>query len=205
MSRAGYGVHVETDGTAAHAAIIRLRPSLAILDVGLPGMDGVKVCRRMRADDDWAPVVFVTAQGDEVDRVIGLELGADDYITKPFSPRELVARVTGILQRTSHQEPGRQNATITFTSIALDPQRRVVTVDGIPIPFTVKEFDLLHLLLSRPGQVITRAQLLSTVWGHAEYISSRTVDVHIAQVRAKFGAASPLRTDVPHISPGLSR
>jgi DNA-binding response OmpR family regulator len=194
LSRAGYGVHVETDGAATYGAIVRLRPSLVVLDVGLPGMDGVEVCRRLRADDDWTPVVFVTAQGDEVDRVIGLELGADDYITKPFSPRELVARVTGILRRASHLDPGRSNATVTFRSIALDPQRRTVTVDGVAIPFTVKEFDLLHLLLCRPGQVITRAQLLSTVWGHADYLSSRTVDVHVAQVRAKLGAASPIRT-----------
>ncbi|CAN5244936.1 response regulator transcription factor [soil metagenome] len=194
LRKAGYGVHVETDGLAALAAIIRLRPSLVILDVGLPGMDGVEVCRRMRAADDWTPVVFVTAQGDEVDRVIGIELGADDYITKPFSPRELVARVGGILRRSRHGEAAGTNAAITFDLISLDPLRRVVTVDGAPIAFTVKEFDLLHALLSRPGQVITRAQLLSTVWGHADYVTSRTVDVHVAQVRAKLGDASPLRT-----------
>lgn len=194
LSRAGYGVHIETDGAAAHAAIARLRPSLVILDIRLPGMDGVEVCRRMRAAGDWTPVVFVTAQGEEVDRVVGLELGADDYITKPFSPRELVARVTGILRRTGLANRGGVNAIITFGSIVLDPQRRVITVSGSPVAFTVKEFDLLHLLLSRPGQVITRAQLLSTVWGHADYVSSRTIDVHVAQVRAKLGDASPLRT-----------
>lgn len=191
LARAGFGVHVEHDGDEGYAAIRRLRPAAVILDVGLPGADGIEICRRMRAESDWTPVLFVTARDDEVDRVVGLELGADDYVTKPFSPRELVARVTGVLRRTRGvpEAAPQQLGTVTLDSA----QRRVLRGEE-EVQLTATEFDLLAYLMRRPGRVFTREQLLSEVWGYAAAASTRTVDVHIAQLRAKLGAASPIRT-----------
>jgi DNA-binding response OmpR family regulator len=190
LTRDGFGVHVETDGTAVVAAARRLRPVAIVLDIGLPGMDGLEVCRTLRDADDWTPVLFVTARDDEVDRVLGLELGADDYLTKPFSPRELGARGKTILRRAA-APPAR---TLTVGKVELAPAQRKVTAGGVPVELTATEFDLLRHLLSRPGQVFTREQLLSAVWGYAAPAGTRTVDVHIAALRAKLGAASPIRT-----------
>lgn len=194
LSRAGFGVHVERDGAAAWEAIQRLHPVLVVLDVGLPSIDGLELCRRMRGASDWTPVIFVTVQGDELDRLVGLELGADDYLAKPFSPRELVARVKGILRRTAMAPPGDEVPTLQVGAVRLDPVRRLVFVDEEPLELTAKEFDLLRTLMEQPGRVFTRSQLLSAVWGQVEYTSGRTVDVHVAQLRAKLGKASPLRT-----------
>ena len=145
----------------------------------------------MRAADDWTPVIFVTARDDEIDRILGLELGADDYLTKPFSPRELVARIRTILRR----HAGTPLATpVAAGSVTLDAARRRVEASGRLIELTSTEFDLLAKLMSSPGQVFTREQLLSSVWGQADYGLGRTVDVHIAQLRAKLGADSPIRT-----------
>ena len=189
LGNAGFGVHVERDGLRALDQIRRLKPTAIILDIGIPGMDGVEVCRTLRADGDWTPVIFVTARDDEVDRILGLELGADDYLTKPFSPRELVARVKGLVRRSTGVTG---TAVRRVGAIALDPARRRVEVDGEPVAFTATEFDLLEHLMSQPGRVFTREQLLSSVWGVADYSSSRTVDVHVAQVRVKLGEASGL-------------
>jgi len=191
LTRDGYGVHVERDGAQALVQIRRLRPVAVILDVGLPGMDGIEVCRRLRADDDWTPVIFVTARDDEVDRVLGLELGADDYVTKPFSPRELVARLAGLLRRTRGAGVG---AMLELGGVRLETATRRVEIDGEEVRLTATEFDLLAMLLRRPGQVFTREQLLSSVWGVADYGGSRTVDVHVAQLRAKLGDRAPIRT-----------
>lgn len=191
LSRAGYGVHVEHDGGSALARIRQLRPSLVLLDVGLPVMDGIEVCRSMRAAEDWTPVIFVTARDDEVDRILGLELGADDYVTKPFSPRELVARVTGTLRRSSGAT-GR--SALDLGPLRLEPEARRVTLEGVAVSLTATEFDLLEALLRRPGQVFSREQLLASVWGAASYAGSRTVDVHVAQLRAKLGPSTPIRT-----------
>ena len=191
LSRAGYGVHVEHDGTRGLSQVTTLRPALVLLDVGLPELDGIEVCRRMRAQDDWTPVIFVTARDDEVDRVLGLELGADDYVTKPFSPRELVSRIAAVLRRSSG---GAESASVNLGPVRLEPATREVTVDGRSVDLTATEFDLLAALMRRPGIVLSREQLLSTVWGAAAYGQSRTVDVHIAQLRAKLGAESPIRT-----------
>jgi DNA-binding response OmpR family regulator len=191
LTDAGFGVHVERDGDAALAAIERLRPVAIVLDVGLPGRDGLDVCRTLRARGEWTPVVFVTARDDEIDRVLGLELGGDDYLTKPFSPRELVARIRGLLRRAAlpvTAEP------IALGRVVLDPARRSVRAGGQPVELTATEFDLLAKLMSAPGRVFTREQLLSSVWGQADYGGGRTVDVHVAQVRAKLGDASPIRT-----------
>jgi len=192
LAKAGYGVHLERDGTAGLAAILALRPAAVILDIGLPGLDGVEVCRRLRAGNDWTPVLFVTARDDEVDRIIGLELGADDYVTKPFSPRELVARVTSVLRR-SQGSPG-DHGHLVVGEIRLDPAQRRVFVGDDEVELTATEFDLLAYLMRRPGQVFGREQLISDVWGYSAAGGVRTVDVHIAQVRFKLGDASPIRT-----------
>ena len=195
LTRDGYGVHIETDGSAGLAAARRMRPVACVLDIGLPGLDGTEVCRRLRESGDWTPVIFLTARDDEVDRVVGLELGADDYITKPFSPRELVARVKAVLRRTNGvataAEAPRQVGVVT-----LDPARRRVQADGVDVPLTSTEFDLLAHLMQRPGRVYTREELLASVWGYAAHAGTRTVDVHVAQVRAKLDEASTLARDV---------
>ncbi|EFQ82399.1 response regulator receiver domain protein [Aeromicrobium marinum DSM 15272] len=191
LSRDGYGVHVERDGLRGLDAVRTLRPSLVLLDVGLPGIDGLEVCRRLRAADDWTPVLFVTARDDEVDRVVGLQLGADDYVTKPFSPRELVARVAAVLRRSTGVTGG---AVLVVGAVRVDPGSRQVWVEEREVVLTATEFDLLLALMRRPGQVLRREQLLADVWGEADYSGSRTVDVHVAQVRAKLGDASPIRT-----------
>lgn len=190
LTQAGYGVHHERDGLAGIAAIRSLRPVAVVLDVGLPGMDGIEICRVLRAAGDWTPVIFVTARDDEVDRVLGLELGADDYLAKPFSPRELVARIKGILRR----QAGPVASTLTVGPVTLDPGQRLVTVDGADAALTATEFDLLARLMSAPGQVFSREQLLSSVWGQVDYAGGRTVDVHIAQLRSKLGDPNPIRT-----------
>jgi DNA-binding response OmpR family regulator len=192
LAKAGYGVHIERDGERGLAAITSLKPAAVLLDVGLPGIDGVEVCRRMRANQDWTPVLFVTARDDEVDRIIGLELGADDYVTKPFSPRELVARVTSVLRRTRGIPEA--SVEIVVGSVRLDPAERRVFAGDSEVMLTATEFDLLGHLMRRPGRVFSREQLLSDVWGYSSAAGTRTVDVHIAQVRAKLGDASPVRT-----------
>ncbi|MFN8172691.1 MAG: response regulator transcription factor [Candidatus Nanopelagicales bacterium] len=192
ISREGFGVHVESDGRSALAAARSMRPVAIVLDVGLPELDGTEVCRQLRADGDWVPILFCTARDDEVDRVLGLELGADDYITKPFSPREVVARVKSVVRR-SALIPADQ-APLTMGGVQVDLVTRRVAVDGRPVSLTATEFDLLAYLMQHPARVFTREQLLSEVWGYAAYVGTRTVDVHVAQVRAKLGDASPIRT-----------
>lgn len=191
LAREGFDVAVAGDGPSGLAAVISRRPAAVILDVGLPGMDGTEVCRRMRAADDWTPVLFCTARDDEVDRVLGLEMGGDDYITKPFSPREVVARVKVALR---HAKGPVRDDTVTLGRVSLDRSSRRVTVDGAEISLTATEFDLLEYLMEQPGRVVSRDQLLAEVWGYAAVVGTRTVDVHIAQVRAKLGDASPIRT-----------
>ena len=192
LRRDGFGVHVAADGPAGLAAVRTLRPVAVVLDVGLPGLDGIEVCRAMRAADDWTPVLFVTARDDEVDRVLGLELGADDYVTKPFSPRELAARVRTVLRRASGTSPAVR--THAVGQVRADVTARRVWAGEREVPLTSTEFDLLVQLVRNPGRVFTREQLLSAVWGYAAAAGTRTVDVHVAQLRAKLGAASPIRT-----------
>ncbi len=191
LSRDGFRVAVETTGPAALEAARRLRPAAIVLDVGLPGMDGTEVCRRLRADGDWTPILFCTARDDEIDRILGLEMGGDDYITKPFSPREVVARVRVALR---HSQPAVAADMLTMGEVALDRSSRRVTVSGVPVDLTATEFDLLEYLMAHPSRVFSREQLLSEVWGYAAMVGTRTVDVHVAQVRAKLAEASPIRT-----------
>jgi DNA-binding response OmpR family regulator len=190
LSAAGFGVHVERDGRTGLEAIRKMRPVAVVLDVGLPSMDGIEICRTLRSDNDWTPVLFVTARDDEVDRVLGLELGGDDYLTKPFSPREMVARVKSVLRR----QAGPPAPVLQVGRVRLDETRREVRVGDEPVSLTATEFDLLAKLMSSPGRVFTREQLLSSVWGQADYGGGRTVDVHVAQVRAKLGDACPIAT-----------
>jgi DNA-binding response OmpR family regulator len=193
LSRSGFGVHVERDGNDALTAVERLKPAAIVLDIGLAGIDGLEVCRRLRAANDWTPVLFVTARDDEIDRILGLELGADDYITKPFSPRELVARVSGVLRR-AQGGPERAQPVVRIGDVSLDPAQHRVFVGDIEIALTATEFDLLAFLMRRPGRVFSRQQLISEVWGYSAMAGVRTVDVHVAQVRAKLGDAIPIRT-----------
>ena len=192
LTREGYGVHVAGDGKTALSDIRRLHPLAVVMDVGLPEMDGTEVCRRLRAEDNWTPVLFCTARDDEIDRVLGLEMGGDDYITKPFSPREVVARVKVAIRHAEGRRPA--DSVVTLGRVTLDRTSRRVTVDGDEVSFTATEFDLLEHLLAAPGRVFSREELLAQVWGYAAVVSTRTVDVHVAQVRAKLGDASPIRT-----------
>ncbi len=192
LARAGFGVRLERDGEAGLAAVSAVRPAAVILDVGLPGIDGIEVCRRLRAAQDWTPVLFVTARDDEVDRIVGLELGADDYVTKPFSPRELVARVSSVLRRS--RGAAAPSEALQVGEVRLDPAERRVHAGARELSLTATEFDLLAYLMRRPGRVFGRDQLLSEVWGYSAVAGARTVDVHIAQVRAKLADASPIRT-----------
>jgi DNA-binding response OmpR family regulator len=191
LSQAGYGVHVEARGTSGLDAVRRLKPVLVVLDVGLPDLDGVELCRRLRAAGDWTPVLFVTARDDEADRVIGLEIGADDYLIKPFSPREMVARVKAVLRRSQETAGG---GVLSAGAVRLDPARRTVMVGEQPVALTLTEFNLLAALLRTRGRVLGRAELLAQAWGQADYGASRTVDVHVAQLRAKLGDACPIET-----------
>ncbi|HSO04651.1 MAG TPA: response regulator transcription factor [Candidatus Limnocylindrales bacterium] len=193
LRRDGFGVHAVATGPDALAAARRLHPVAVILDVGLPGIDGTEVCRTLRAEGDPVPILFCTARDDEIDRVLGLEMGGDDYITKPFSPREVVARVKAVLRRTGGPIDA-EDRSLVLGAVELNRSRHRVTVSGEPVDLTATEFDLLAYLMARPGRVVTRDQLLSGVWGYSAAAGTRTVDVHVAQVRAKLGEASPIRT-----------
>ncbi|MFJ9786028.1 response regulator [Amycolatopsis sp. NPDC101161] len=192
LKRDGFGVHVEADGGRALDAVRRLKPVAVVLDIGLSGMDGIEICKALRAAGDWTPVLFVTARDDELDRLLGLEIGADDYLTKPFSPRELAARVRTVLRRASGATPAAETFAVGGTRV--DVTSRRAWAGDTEVFLTSTEFDLLTHLLRHPGQVLSRDQLLSAVWGYAAAAGTRTVDVHVAQLRAKLGAASPIRT-----------
>ena len=192
LRRDGFRVIQAADGTAGLEAVARERPRLVILDVGLPGgMDGIEVCRRLRQSGDL-PVLMLTARDAEVDRVLGLEMGADDYVTKPFSPRELVARVKAILRRS--EAPVREADVLTAGGVEVDRGRREARIGDQVIALATREFDLLSYLAANPGLVLSRRQLLDAVWGADWYGDERTVDVHIRQLRKKLGDALPLAT-----------
>jgi DNA-binding response OmpR family regulator len=179
----GYRVEVAHDGPGGVAATERLQPDLVILDVMLPGFDGLEVCRRIQRDRR-VPVLMLTARDAETDLLVGLGVGADDYVTKPFSPREVVARVAAILRRTGPQDTGEL---LQVDDLVVDPARRTVAVTGGPIHLTATEFDLLVELAGRPGVVRTREALLAAVWGARDGASTRTVDSHVASLRRKVG------------------
>lgn len=193
LSREGFDVHVERDGWGALTAAQALHPVAIVLDVGLPGLDGIEVYRALRREGDATPIVLVTADDAEVARVRRLGLVDDERIGKPFSPRELVARVTGLLRRVPDRSPHAGDVR-TLGPVTVVETSRTVTVEGHGLALTATEFDLLAFLMRRPGRVYSRGQLLTAVWGHTTAASTRTVDVHVAQLRAKLGAASPIRT-----------
>jgi len=185
----GFRCRTAANGLDALREVRSRIPDLVLLDLMLPGLDGREVCRRLRAGEATAalPIIMLTARADEVDRVVGLEMGADDYVVKPFSPRELVARVRAVLRRA---RPGEGAAPMLSAGpLALDVARHVVTLHGRPLALTPKEFDLLHALLESAGRVLSREHLLRRVWGYAraDEIESRTVDVHVRRLRAKLG------------------
>ncbi|MEU9145588.1 response regulator transcription factor [Streptomyces sp. NPDC048349] len=186
LERAGFTVYRAADGPAALEAAARHRPDLVVLDLMLPGMDGLEVCRRLRARAGGRPslpVVMLTARGDEDDRILGLEVGADDYVTKPFSPRELVLRVRSVLRRASSAAPADQPR-LAAAGLEVDPAARRVTRDGAELPLTLREFDLLVYFLRHPGQVCDRERLLREVWGW-DFGDLSTVTVHVRRLRSK--------------------
>jgi DNA-binding response OmpR family regulator len=192
LRRDGFRVLIASDGDAGLELVRRERPRMVILDVGLPGeRDGFEVCRVLRAEGD-CPVLFLTARDDEIDRVLGLELCADDYLTKPFSPRELVARVRAVLRRTDRRPTGGE--LVSIGNVVIDPGRREVHVGGVLVALTAREFELLHWMSEHKGFVLSRQQLLDGAWGTGWYGDERTVDVHVAQLRRKLGDELPLAT-----------
>ena len=193
LRREGFRVLQAGDGEGGLEVVERERPKLVVLDVGLPGhVDGLEVCRRLRAKRQ-TPVLMLTARDGEIDRVLGLELGADDYVTKPFSPRELVARVKAILRRTEGPPPETPEV-LTVGRVEVDTGRREARVDGGVVALATREFDLLSFLAGHEGLALSRRQLLDNVWGPDWYGDERTVDVHVRQLRKKLGDALPLAT-----------
>src|SRR5574341_517646 len=188
LKREGYQVSAAAGGEEALRQVRAAPPDLVLLDLMMPAMDGLEVCRRLRQDPATAalPIVMLTAKGDELDRVLGLEIGADDYIVKPFSPKELVARVKAVLRR-SRPAPG--IAPIMLGTLTIDPGTHTVSVGGRVLALTPKEFDLLRALAEADGRVLSREFLLDRVWGYsrASEIESRTVDVHVRRLRVKLG------------------
>jgi DNA-binding response OmpR family regulator len=190
LEREGFRVLKAASGDAGLEAFRQHRPRLVVLDVGLADLDGLEVCKRIRLTSQ-VPIIFLTARDGEVDRVLGLELGADDYLTKPFSPAELVARVKAVLRRT---DGGPAPEVVQAGRVTIDAGRREVRVDDGAVELTTKEFDLLKFLAERPGLALSRQQILDGVWGYDWFGDARTVDVHIAQVRKKLGDAVVIDT-----------
>ena len=193
LRNAGFRVLQASDGPRGLELVAQHEPRLVVLDIGLPGpTDGLEACRELRRKSD-VPIVILTARDDEVDRVLGLELGADDYVTKPFSPRELVARVRAVLRRSDHSSRSTPGP-VAVGGVVVDLQRREVLSGGELVGLTAREFDLLAHFAENPGIVYTRQQLLDAVWGEGWYGDERTVDVHVRQLRRKLGEHLPLTT-----------
>jgi len=189
LERDGFRVETVGDGNAALEAAGRLRGGLIVLDVMLPGLDGFQVCRRLRAQGSDVPIIMLTARDEDIDKILGLELGADDYLTKPFNPRELVARVKAILRR--QERTVRPGSTIVHVAdLIVDPASHEVTVKGSPLDLRAQEFDLLLTLAENQGHVLSREKLLELAWGFDFFGQTRTVDVHIGHLRRKLAASS---------------
>ncbi len=183
LDRAGFRRISAFDGHDALRLLREQRPDLLVLDIMMPGLDGLAVCREIRRTDD-VPILLLTARGEEVDRIIGLELGADDYIVKPFSPREVVARIKAVLRRMREQRTA-PSPVLAFPRLEINLAHYKVSVDGSPVGLTPKEVEILHLLASRPGQVFTRDQILERVWGDDYFGDDRAVDTQIRRIRRK--------------------
>jgi DNA-binding response OmpR family regulator len=186
LSSEGFRVVVATDGPQALELAETERPDLVVLDLMLPGMDGLEVCQRLQRDR-WVPVLMLTARTEEADKVAGFAVGADDYLTKPFSLRELAERVKAILRRVERIASSASQGPITREGISIDPARRRVSVDGQEVQLTPLEFEILLALAREPGVVLTREQLMDRVWGYRDYAGGRVVDSHVARIRRKLG------------------
>ena len=193
LKNAGYGVKTAATGGEALSDVAAEMPALIVLDLMLPDIDGIEVCRRIRKSSD-VPILMLTARDEDVDKIIGLEVGADDYLTKPFNPRELVARVKSILRRSGPERRQIESKQLQHGDLVIDAGRREVHVGKEEIQLAPKEFDLLWELLDHRGLVLTRDQLLERVWGYTFAGDTRTVDVHVRQLRRKLGDASPIVT-----------
>jgi DNA-binding response OmpR family regulator len=195
LKNARYHVDIARDGAEALQKADNLKPDLVVLDLMLPDIDGLEVCRQIRSTSD-VPILMLTARDDDVDKIVGLEVGADDYLTKPFNPRELVARIKSILRRSSQSARSSrpQEAAMEHGNLRIDAGRREVTVSGSQVQLAPKEFDLLWELLDHRGLVLTRDQLLERVWGYTFAGDTRTVDVHVRQLRRKLGDDCPVAT-----------
>jgi DNA-binding response OmpR family regulator len=193
LKKAGYEVEVAANAAEALARTTAETPALVVLDLMLPDLDGIDVCRRIRQRSD-VPILMLTARDDDVDKIIGLEVGADDYLTKPFNPRELVARVKTILRRSAPKRREPDGGSLEHGHLRIDAGRREVTVAGEEVQLAPKEFDLLWELLDHRGLVLTRDQLLERVWGYTFAGDTRTVDVHVGQLRRKLGESCPIVT-----------
>jgi DNA-binding response OmpR family regulator len=193
LKNAGYDVHVAANGEEALSTAEATQPVLIVLDLMLPDIDGIEVCRRLRRTSD-VPILMLTARDEDVDKIIGLEVGADDYLTKPFNPGELVARVKSILRRSNPERQEFESSAMEHGELRIDSGRREVSVHGQEVQLAPKEFDLLWDLLDHRGLVLTRDQLLERVWGYTFAGDTRTVDVHVRQLRRKLGDACPVVT-----------
>lgn len=195
LEQEGFRVVEAADGeTALQRLHDHSPPDLLILDLMLPGVDGWEICRQVRAGPHSdLPILMLTARDDDVDKIVGLELGADDYVTKPFNPREVVARVKAILRRSTHSSPA--TTTLRLGDVEIDPQRREVRVQNTPVELRRKEFDLLYTLARQPEIVLSREQLLEQVWDYDFYGQTRTVDVHIAALRRKLAGSTATRIE----------
>jgi two-component system phosphate regulon response regulator PhoB len=192
LAQAGFDVETAGDGRSALKSIRKRAPDLLVLDLMLPDVSGTEVCRVLRADPGLAelPIIMLTARADEVDRIVGFELGADDYVTKPFSPRELRLRVQAVLRR--RDAPTAEDSSLDHGGLRLDSLRHRCFVDGGEVALTAKEFDLLAQLMRRPGRVMTREQLIDTVWGSDITVTTRTIDTHLKRLREKLGRGGTL-------------
>ena len=189
LERDGYRIHEAADGESALEAAAKQKPALIVLDVMLPKVDGFDVCRRLRSAGDQVPIIMLTARDEDIDKILGLELGADDYLTKPFNPRELVARVKAILRRSETKKES-DDKPIHRGDLTIDPASREVRLASRTLDLRAQEFDLLLTLAESPGRVFSREQLLQLAWGFDYYGQTRTVDVHIAHLRKKLEGGS---------------
>ena len=189
LEREGYQVHTAIDGYIGLNQAVQLKPNLIVLDLMLPGLDGLSVCRQLRAEPATGgiPIIMLTAKGEESDIVVGLEMGADDYVTKPFSPKELLARVRAVMRRPRNPNPVENGVQRSVGPISIDAERHEVSLRGESMSVTLAEYRLLSTLISRPGRVFTREQLLEKITGGETYVIDRNVDVHIRALRKKLG------------------
>ena len=194
LEREGYRIEAVSDGRAALDAVARLRPALVVLDVMLPEMDGLEVCRQLRIEEHPVNILMLTARDEDIDKILGLEMGADDYLTKPYNPRELVARVRAILRRRKHNEVAGTGAAHHISDLTIDPGSREVTIDGKQLAIRTQEFELLLTFIKHRGLVLSREKLLELAWGYDFAGQTRTVDVHVGSLRKKL-AVSKVRIE----------